>query len=298
MKRVLVTGASGLLGRPVLNEFCNASWDTLGCAYSRAVGVLKKVDIQDEIQVRQVFEDFKPSIVIHAAAERRPDVVEKQEEATKRLNVDATAMISRICAEYGAFMLFISTDYVFDGTSPPYKTDAKPNPLNKYGKSKLDGENATLDNNSESAVLRVPILYGEVEKLGESAVSVLFNPVQDTSKPAPMSDYEIRYPTHVRDIAIIIRKLAEKRLEDSSIKGIYHWSADESMTKYTMASTMCEIFDLPTHHIVADKEPSKGAPRPYNAHLDRSRLEGIGITTHSILFKDGIKECLKPFLKK
>ncbi|XP_070554428.1 methionine adenosyltransferase 2 subunit beta-like isoform X2 [Ptychodera flava] len=247
MKRVLVTGASGLLGRPVLNEFCNASWDTLGCAYSRAVGVLKKVDIQDEIQVRQVFEDFKPSIVIHAAAERRPDVVEKQEEATKRLNVDATAMISRIC---------------------------------------------------ESAVLRVPILYGEVEKLGESAVSVLFNPVQDTSKPAPMSDYEIRYPTHVRDIAIIIRKLAEKRLEDSSIKGIYHWSADESMTKYTMASTMCEIFDLPTHHIVADKEPSKGAPRPYNAHLDRSRLEGIGITTHSILFKDGIKECLKPFLKK
>ncbi|XP_002741389.1 methionine adenosyltransferase 2 subunit beta-like [Saccoglossus kowalevskii] len=298
MKRVLITGASGLLGRPVLKEFTNASWEVLGLAFSRATGSLKKVDITDEEQVRNVMKEFKPSVVVHSAAERRPDIVEKQEEVTKKLNVDTTAMIARLCGEFGAFMLYISTDYVFDGKNAPYQVDAQPNPLNKYGRSKLDGEKATSDNLTESAILRIPILYGEVEKLSESAVTILFQAVQDTNKPATMCDYQKRYPTHVNDIAVIIRKLAEKRLQDPSIKGIFHYSSNELMTKYSMAMTMAEIFNIPSQHIVADKEPSKGTPRPYDVHLDSTRLQSIGITTEQTPFKEGIQKCLKSFLNK
>ncbi|XP_077984035.1 methionine adenosyltransferase 2 subunit beta-like [Glandiceps talaboti] len=298
MKRVLITGASGLLGRPILKEFSSASWEVFGCAFTRATGSLRKVDICDENQIRAAMQEFKPTVVIHSAAERRPDIVEKQEEVTKKLNVDATAMLAKLCGEFGAFMVYISTDYVFDGTSPPYKEDAATNPLNKYGESKLAGEKATLDNHSECAVLRIPILYGQLESLDESAVTTLFKSVLDSSKAAPMNDVQIRYPTHVKDIAVVIRNLAEERLEDSSIKGIFHWSANEVMTKYTMAKTMTEVFDLPSDHLVADREPPTGTPRPHNCQLDRSKLEGIGVTTKDTPFAEGIKEALQPFLKK
>ena len=172
-KKVLVTGASGLLGRAILKEFtqCGDVWEVLGLAYSRAKGNLKKVDLRNKDEVESVIEEFKPSLVIHSAAERRPDIVEKSEEETKMLNVTATRTIAEASAKADAFFLYISTDYVFDGTSPPYKPTDKPNPLNKYGQSKLDGENVTLEFLPRSGVLRVPILYGPVEYIHESAVT-------------------------------------------------------------------------------------------------------------------------------
>ena len=172
-KRVLITGASGLLGRAIVKEFTQSEngWEVLGLAYSRAKGALRKVDLKSKDEVDSVVGEFKPSIVIHSAAERRPDVVEKKEEETKMLNVNATRTIAEASAKANAFFLYISTDYVFDGTNPPYKPTDKPNPLNKYGQSKLDGENVTLEFLPRSGVLRVPILYGPVEHIHESAVT-------------------------------------------------------------------------------------------------------------------------------
>ena len=175
-KRVLITGASGLLGRAILREFtqCSVGWEVLGLAYSRARENLRKVDLKNKDEVKTVMDEFKPSLVIHSAAERRPDVVENGEEETKKLNVIATRTIADAAAKANAFLLYISTDYVFDGTSPPYKPTDKPNPLNKYGQSKLDGENVTLEFLPRSGVLRVPVLYGPVEHLHESAVTGIF----------------------------------------------------------------------------------------------------------------------------
>ena len=172
-KRVLVTGASGLLGRAILKEFtqCQDGWEALGLAYSRAKGNLKKVDLKNKDDVASIVEEFKPNIVIHSAAERRPDIVEKNEEETKMLNVTATRNIAEASSKADAFFLYISTDYVFDGSNPPYKPTDKPNPLNKYGQSKLEGENVTLEFLPRSGVLRVPILYGPVEYIHESAVT-------------------------------------------------------------------------------------------------------------------------------
>ena len=172
-KKVLITGASGLLGRALLKEFTrfSDSWETLGLAFSRAGGDLRRVDLKNKDEVNTVVEEFQPNLIIHSAAERRPDVVEKNEDETTKLNVTATRIIAEAATKANAFMLYISTDYVFDGTSPPYKTTDKPNPLNRYGQSKLDGENATLEFLPRCGVLRVPILYGPVEHLHESAVT-------------------------------------------------------------------------------------------------------------------------------
>lgn len=295
MKKVLITGASGLLGRAVMREFeSNGAWCVLGLAFSRAGQKLKKIDITDQKAVSDVMQEFKPSVVIHCAAERRPDVVEKQEEATYSLNVQASRFLCQAAGAVGASVFYISTDYVFDGKNPPYKETGTPNPLNKYGQSKYEGEKATLAEEKGNLVLRVPILYGQVEKLDESAVTVLFSKVKDTTAPCVMSDYERRYPTHCDDIAVVLRQLAEKKTEGADINGIYHWSGDENMTKYDMAVAMAEAFGIPTSHIQADKTASGGAVRPYDAHLDSSRVESLGICQRS-KFKDCIKTALEKY---
>lgn len=293
-RRVLITGASGLLGRALYREFKRVgNWEILGLAFSRASGELKAVDLTDKAAVMQVVQEFQPSIIIHSAAERRPDVVENQPENTRQINVESTRYICEAAAIAGAWVLFISTDYVFDGTKPPYKTTDEPNPLNKYGVSKLTGENVTLIND-DNGVLRLPILYSEVKDLDESAVTCLFAKVKDTSKTCAMSDYERRFPTNCEDVAYVVRELAEKRLQDSSIKGIFHWSGDENMTKYDMAITMATAFGIPTSHIEANKQPTGGAPRPYNSQLDSSRIEQLGIMKRS-KFAEEIKKVLSPF---
>lgn len=173
--KVLITGASGLLGRAIKTEFEKiSSWNILGLGYSRLEGGLMKVDLTDENALREVIEDFKPDVLIHSAAERRPDVVGNKVKETEALNVKSTENIAKLMAKTGGFMLYISTDYVFDGSSPPYTTKSKPNPLNKYGMTKLEGEKVTMLNAGKYAILRVPILYGDVEFIKESAVTGKF----------------------------------------------------------------------------------------------------------------------------
>ena len=170
--KVLITGASGLLGRAIKAEVDkNTTWEILGLGYSRLQGNLKKVDLKNESEIIETINEFKPDIVIHSAAERRPDFVVNQEKDTERLNIIATETIAKCVNKYNGFMLYISTDYVFDGTSPPYKSTDAPNPLNKYGETKLIGEQRTLEFCKQAGVLRVPILYGELSYVEESAVS-------------------------------------------------------------------------------------------------------------------------------
>ena len=169
--KVLITGASGLLGRAIFNELTvNTDWNIVGLAYSRVGPNLKKIDLCNSKEVEEFLLEFRPDVVVHSAAERRPDVVENQEEKTKQLNVTSTETIAKVVSQLNAFMLYISTDYVFDGKHPPYAPNAQTNPLNKYGQSKLDGE-IVARQICNAGVLRVPILYGPIEYIKESAVT-------------------------------------------------------------------------------------------------------------------------------
>lgn len=292
-RRVLVTGASGLLGREVLKCFAAGKWEVLGLAYSRARENLKKVDLCDGVQVEEVLEQFKPDVVIHSAAERRPDMVEKQKDKTVALNVTATQTLAELCSQRNIYLLYISTDYVFDGKSPPYAPNAPTNPLNSYGITKRDGERVILQH-SGFGVLRVPVLYGPIEFLGESAVTTLFTAVLNSKKPAKMSDFEQRYPTHVTNCAQVCLGLTEKHLSDGSATGIWHFSSKEPFTKYTMAVAMAEVFGMSGDHLVPVKEPSAGAIRPYDCHLNSLATEDAVPITH-IPYREGIKTVLEPF---
>ncbi|XP_009316847.1 PREDICTED: methionine adenosyltransferase 2 subunit beta [Pygoscelis adeliae] len=295
-RRVLITGATGLLGRAVFKEFNENNWNAVGCGYRRAQPRFEQINLLDSIAVHDIIHDFQPHVIVHCAAERRPDVVESQPDAASQLNVAASGNLAKEAAGVGAFLIYISTDYVFDGTSPPYKETDVPNPLNLYGKTKLEGEKAVLENNEDAAVLRIPVLYGEVERLEESAVTVMFDKVQFSNKSANMDHWQQRFPTNVKDVATVCRQLAEKRMLDPSVKGTFHWSGNEQMTKYEMACAIADAFNLPSSHLRPITDcPVVGALRPRNAQLDCSKLEMLGIGQRTP-FRAGIKESLWPFL--
>uniref|UniRef100_A0A8C4T395 Methionine adenosyltransferase 2 subunit beta n=1 Tax=Erpetoichthys calabaricus TaxID=27687 RepID=A0A8C4T395_ERPCA len=288
-RRVLVTGATGLLGRAVYKEFHDNDWHTIGCGHKRARPKFEKCNLLDPLAIRQLIQEFQPHVIIHCAAERRPDVVENQMDAATQLNVVASANLAKEAA--GIFLIYISTDYVFDGRNPPYAENDSPNPLNVYGKTKLEGEKEVLRHNI------VPVLYGDVEKIEESAVTVTFDKVQNNLESFAIDHCQQRFPTYTKDVARVCRQLAEKRLQDSSIRGIFHYSGNEQMTKYEIACAIADAFNLPSSHLRPITEPSveSTALRPHNAQLSCSRLENLGIGQRTP-FKQGIKESLWPFL--
>lgn len=301
--KILVTGASGLLGRSLmarLAPLADSPDGLIGTARSRTTPPLQRLDLTDEAAVRQAFVEWSPDLVVHSAAERKPDVVDRDPVAAERLNIGATALLSELAAASAARFIYISTDYVFDGKAPPYATDANPAPLNAYGKMKLAGEEAvraaySAIGDSAYAILRIPILYGCVESLAESPVTELAARLLDGHEFS-VEDWAMRYPAHADDVARAVAVIAGQLVQASSrgAGGIYHFASGEQLTKYGMALVIAKELALPTRLIHPDPNPPSGAPRPRDCRLDASRLNSLGFVP-GILFADGIREALAPF---
>ena len=115
-------------------------------------------------------------------------------------------------AKKGIVFAYISSDYVFDGKNPPYKIDAQPNPLSKYGYTKLEGERVTQKASDQHCIIRVPVLYGHTEEnnFGESAINLIYEQIKKLTE-TNQDNIQIRYPTHCIDVARFIMQLMKKR---------------------------------------------------------------------------------------
>jgi len=200
--RVLITGATGQMGRALMRTLAQKH-DLRGTCFSRESKSLLRLDLRDAVALQRAFDEFRPEVVVHCAAERRPDVSENDQEGTLKLNAAATEQLAQLCETHDCLLVHLSTDYVFDGTSPPYKPRDATNPLQFYGTSKRRAEEVVLSSNpSRAAILRVPVLYAkDPESLQESAVTVLADAVMRHSHPAKLDDWGKRYPTLVDDVA-------------------------------------------------------------------------------------------------
>jgi len=292
--KVLITGASGLLGRALMKAF--GDLDVLGLAFNRADSSKRvvKCDLRDPEALRAKVLEFKPDVIIHSAAERRPDWCSDHKEATYYLNVTVTEQIAQLAKEVDAWLLYISTDYVFDGENPPYAANAPTNPLSYYGETKREGELQVWKHLNGAGVLRLPLLYGDVEYLEESAATVLAKSVLE-KKPVSIDDWQVRYPTFVEDAALACRKLSERQLKHCGFSGTWHFSSNEQFTKYKIATTIGKIFNISTAHIKPDTNAPQGAPRPRDCHLDTTALQLMGFLNLTS-FEEGIKRSLEKWI--
>ncbi|KAJ5626566.1 NAD dependent epimerase/dehydratase family protein [Penicillium herquei] len=297
---VLITGASGLLGRQLFNIFQRSGVLVVGQGFSRAAPpTILKADLEKTEDIKGLFDEVKPQIVVHCAANRFPDLCDKHPEQARKVNVDATRALAEECATRGAFLIYISTDYVFPGAEgeAPYEADAETKPPNLYGELKRDGELAVLEATKDTGlgvVLRVPVLYGTAKSNSESAVNTLVDAVmkaQDADAGVKMDDWAQRYPTNTEDVARVCRDIVIKYIKEKQrlkeLPHILQFSSEDRMTKYEICEKLAQVLGFPLPGMIRNKEgndPNSSVQRPYDTHLSTKALKDLGIDVRTVDF--------------
>lgn len=259
--KVLVTGAKGQLGYDVVNELTLCGHEAIGVDIS-------EMDITSAAQTMNVIAEISPDAVIHCAAWTAVDAAEDNEDAVRRVNADGTRNVASACKAVGAKMMYISTDYVFDGQgTEPWSADCKTfAPLNVYGRTKLEGERAVADNIDNYFIVRIAWVFGAH---GKNFVDTMLRLGQTHDTLRVVSD-QIGTPTYTPDLARLLVDMIETE------KYGYYNATNEGgyISWYEFA---CEIFrqaGIKTKVIpVTTKEYGLSkAKRPFNSRLDKSKL--------------------------
>jgi len=278
--KILITGASGLLGSEIsmLSGKYPANNADSGLRISHAIRIASRdidgflaADITTDDGISRI-RSAEWDAVIHSAAWRSPDQCEKDRNGAFMLNAWATEQIAIEATRRNAKMFYISTDYVFPGTNPPYNENDTPSPVNYYGETKFLGEKAVLKFCRTPLILRVPLLYGIAAGLERS--DLLFGTLKalDSAKPWNMEDSIVRYPTYTGDVAKAVFFLLER-----NASGIFHFSGQCKTTRYRITATFAEIFERNMKNIVRlDRAPETEARRPHDAHLGINRILSMG----------------------
>ncbi|HWR41618.1 dTDP-4-dehydrorhamnose reductase [Sporomusa sp.] len=256
--KIIVTGGTGQLGRAFadLSEPSNAQ---ILCLSSR------EMDVTNPHQVNSVFNQVQPDVVIHAGAYTAVDAAEKEADAAFRVNVVGTRNIAAACLHYHSKLVYISTDYVFDGKyNRPYTEFDQTNPLNVYGRSKLEGEKIAARICPQLFIIRTSWLYGE----GHNFVRTILRLAKEREYLTIVND-QTGSPTYTADLAQGILSLV-----DTHEFGTYHMSNNGQCTWYEFAK---EILRLAGRSIevkpITTAEFAMSASRPQYSVLRNYMLE-------------------------
>ena len=285
--KVLVTGATGLLGSDIVYTLENNGIKTIKACFSQRGNDYIAADITTDEGIKKIA-DADWNCIIHTSAWKDPDRCENQLEESYRLNVWATEQLAKVTFAKKARMLFISTDYVFSGTNPPYHETDKTDPVNYYGKTKVIAENKILAISNDFCILRVPLLYGT--RAGLAASSLLNTSINalNSKTPCPMDNTITRYPTYTRDAAEALLFLLNK-----NTTGIYHFSGQDKTTKYEITKAIAKIMNKKMNNIIEIKTPpNDDAKRPANSHLNMDKLLSMGFKL-PLPFKERVQKLLQ-----
>ena len=277
--KVLVTGVKGQLGYDVVNELTKRGIE--------AVGVdIQDMDITDAASVEKVIGEAAPDAVIHCAAYTAVDAAEDNVELCRRVNADGTQNIANVCKKLDCKMIYISTDYVFDGTAhTPYTEDCNPCPDSVYGTTKLEGEKEVMNHCEQAVVIRTAWLYSI---FGNNFVKTMLRLGKERDSLGVVFD-QIGTPTYANDLARAIYAIINKGI----VRGIYHFSNEGvcSWYDFTVAIhrlagiTTCKVKPLHTAEY-----PAK-ANRPAYSVLDKTKIKttfGIEIPH----WEESLKRCI------
>ncbi|MFI9423316.1 dTDP-4-dehydrorhamnose reductase family protein [Streptomyces achromogenes] len=270
--RVLIFGASGLLGRAVMRAF--ADGHVTGTGFRRQRSGLIRVDATSRDAVWHALDQARPDVVVNCVGERHGRVRAEEPARAHELNVSVARLIAEATCAYGVRLLHISSDYVFDGIAPPYRPDSWCRPQGFYGRLKLLAEDMVRAVHPEAVILRLPMLYGPVEYAAESDITEIAQEVS-CGRPVELDDACIRYPTHVDDAAQVCRRLATAQVQGRLVGTVHHWSAQHGFTNYQIGLRIARHFCLPAGHIKAGVRDLAGGDQPVDPRLDCTDLRAV-----------------------
>lgn len=290
--KILITGSNGLLGQKLVKLITDQGQHEL-IATARGKDRLPKksgyifesLDITSEQEVFDVIEKHQPDVIINTAAMTNVDQCETEKEECWKLNVLAVEHLIKASEKYNAFLIQLSTDFIFDGEDGPYTEEATANPVSYYGESKLVAEKLLLESKIDWAIARTVLVYGIAHDMSRSNIILWVKKSLEDGKDIQVVDDQWRTPTLAEDLAKGCLLIAEKKA-----KGIYNISGDDLLTPYEMAIKTAEFFNLPQSTMTKSdstkfKQTAKRPPKT-GFILDKAKRD-LGYKPHS--FDEGIK---------
>ena len=281
MKNVLVTGAEGQLGLSLKKIAGNFP------QYNFIYTDKDNLDICNQDELKTFFESNNLYCVLHFAAYTAVDKAEQEESLAEEINSKASLSIAKLCAEHKTRLVYISTDYVFEGKDCiPHSTQEKTNPLSVYGKTKLKGEENCLENNPLTFVIRTSWLYSEFKS---NFVKTMINLSQTKEELNVIYD-QVGSPTYARDLA----DFAVRAIEHINSKKILHYSNHGVCSWYDFARKAIELWAEKTiriNPILTSQYPTL-ATRPKFSVFDKSESEKL-LNIKIPHWEDSLKDCIK-----
>ena len=291
MKKILITGANGLLGQKLVGLLTQQSGIEL-IATARGDNRLphtdgytyRPMDITNRQQVMDVVGETRPDVVIHTAAMTDVDKCEIQKDDCWAQNVQAVESLVDACRSVGAFLLHVSTDFIFDGTAGPYDETAEGNPISFYGWSKYAAEKVVMHSGIGWAIARTVLVYGIAHDMSRSNIILWVKKSLEDGKNIKVVTDQWRSPTLAEDLAMGCYLIADQKAE-----GIFNISGKEVLTPYDMAIKTADYFGL-DKSLIAQADAStftQVARRPPRTGfiLDKARTV-LGYDPHT--FETGI----------
>ena len=262
--RIIVTGAKGQLGSDVMQRLSEIGAEAIGADIDR-------LDITDEKAVDLFFKESHAVGVIHCAAYTNVDLAESQKEICRKINADGTRNIAAACEKYGMKLLYLSTDYVFDGRgTEPFETDSPKAPCNFYGKTKLEGETEAARLCKRLFIVRISWVFGEN---GKNFVKTMLRLAAERSEISVVCD-QTGSPTYTKDLAVLLCEMI------SGCKyGVYHATNEGVCSWAEFADKIMQLSKSETKIIpIPSSQYKSAAVRPANSRLSKSSLDRNGFS--------------------
>jgi dTDP-4-dehydrorhamnose reductase len=292
--RLLITGASGLYGSKLAQIATTRSYEVYS-GYNHdqpAYGTAIQFDISHKNRVAKVFKKVDPDVVVHAAALTDVDNCERNKDLALKINVEGTRNIVEAVRATGIFLIYISTDYVFNGKTGMYKESDAPDPINYYGFTKLEAEKIVENVADEYCVARTSVVYGSTPAAGKVNFALwLLNELKRNKKTRIVTD-QWNSPTLNTNLAEMTLETIERKLT-----GIFHLSGATRISRYDFAHQIAETFHLDSSLLCAatSAEFSWTAKRPKDSSLDTTKAQRT-LKQHPLQIKqalDRMKQDLK-----
>lgn len=313
--KIFVTGVGGQLGHDVMNELASRGYEGIGSDLHETYSGMPdhtpvctmpyvSLDITDEAAVERVLTEAEPDVVIHCAAWTAVDAAEDEDkkDLVRKINADGTLYIARACKKLNCKMIYLSTDYVFDGQGEtPWKPDCKEYaPLNVYGETKLAGEQAVSETLDKYFIVRIAWVFGQN---GKNFIKTMLNLGKTHEKLSVVCD-QIGTPTYTLDLAVLLLDMAESdkygyyhATNEGGFISWYDFTREIFRQAYDMGREIYGEDRLTVSPVTTAEYGISKAARPFNSRLDKSKLSEAGFTPLPT-WQDALHRYLTELLKQ